>query len=369
MDLNKEDIALTLEAIKKSLEGNKYKSTHWGSEDNLNKFCHDTFEVNESNFWVTSAVDTSNDLVSFTKMNEQEQDIFIKCSIILQQIDKNQSTDGMMVLSEKATNPAEQMVFAFQAGMEAVHSKSYNRINSTITTTEEEEKYIKWAEENIYVQRIVNFLFDRVKSSSEIPGIPGYLRTLGYSNAVESYVFYSLFYQFLRAARVENRMMKSLEIILLIMRDESVHAGFGGVIFNNYFTLLTQEEERLNIPLEERESEKITKEFMESFTLLHELVTDLIEHLYEPFGEVYKDEVKRYSNYNFNRLFRSLGYQDVFSAEETYVREVIAADLQNVAINSDNFSLVGNAYTMLTFKPLSDNDLDKVKGELSQPLI
>lgn len=354
------------EEIKKSLEGRKYVSNHWGSEDGVDSFCNQVYEVNESNFWVTSAVDTAEDLVSFTKMNEQEQDIFIKSSIILQQIDKNQASDGMTVLAKKTENPFEQMVYLFQAGMETVHSKSYNRINSTILTTAKEQEYIAWAENNKYVQRITNFLFNKIKQSSEIPGIPGYLRTIAYSNAVESYLFYSLFYQFLRSARVENKMTKSLEIILLIMRDESVHSGFGGVIFNNYYNLLLQEEERAGITIEESETEKITEELMHDFTLLHEMVGDLISHLYEPFGEEYMREVVCYSNYNFNRLFRSLGYQDVFSEEDSWVRDSIESDLQDVSINADNFSLVGNSYSMMTFKPFNTDDVDKVKDELNR---
>lgn len=354
------------EEVKKQLEGRKYESNHWGSEDGVDAFCNQVYEVNESNFWVTSAVDTSEDRVSFTKMNEQEQDIFIKSSIILQQIDKNQASEGMSILAQKATNPFEQMVYLFQGGMETVHSKSYNRINATITSTADEKKYVEWAENNKYVQRITNFLFDKIKTSSEIPGNAGYLRTIAYSNAVESYLFYSLFYQFLRSARVENKMTKSLEIILLIMRDESVHSGFGGVIYNNYFNVLLQEEEENNIPLEDRETEKITQELMVDFTLLHELVGDLIDHLYEPFGEDYKKEVVCYSNYNFNRLFRSLGYQDVFSEEDSWVRDSIESDLQNQAINADNFSLVGNSYSMMTFKPYNQDDTNNVHAELNR---
>lgn len=351
---------------KKDFEGRKYENNHWGSEESLNDFCRKAFETNESNFWVTSAVDTSEDRVSFMKMNEQEQDIFLKCSIILQQIDKNQSTNGMVELAKKTPNPAEEMVYMFQAGMEAVHSKSYNRINSSLTTSQEEQEYIDWAENNIYVQRVINFLFGKVQDSAKIEGIPGYLRSIAYSNTIEGYLFFSLFYQFLRTARVENQMVKSLEIILLIMRDESVHHGFAGVIFNEYFTKLEKEEEEKGIPVEDRETTKITNELIEDFTFIHELVGDMINHLYEPFGEKYKDEVIKYTNYNFNRLLRSLGFKNVFSDKDSEVRHVILADLNNVDTNADNFSMVGDTYYMMDYKPFVKTNISRIERNLKK---
>lgn len=349
---------------KEDFEGRKYTNVHWGSEDALDDFCRRVYETNESNFWVTSAVDTSEDKVSFTKMNEVEQDIFLKCSIILQQIDKNQSKNGMSKLSSIARKDTESMVFEFQSGMETVHSKSYNRINSSLTTTKQEQEYIDWAENNVYVQRVTNFLFDKINSSAEIKGIPGYLRALAYSNAVEGYLFFSLFYQFLRTARVENRMIKSLEIILLIMRDESVHHGFAGVLFNQYFEALTQDEDKQGIAVEDRETTKIINELVEDFSFLNELIVDMINHLYEPFGDEYKDEVVRYTNYNFNRLLRSLGFKNVFSDEDTEVRHVILADLNKADTNADNFSMIGNTYYMMDFKPFNTANVINVKDRL-----
>lgn len=356
---------------KKDFEGVKYVNNHWGSEEALDDFCRRAFETNESNFWVTSAVDTSEDKVSFTKMNEAEQDIFIKSSIILQQIDKNQSTHGMVGLAQKTPNPSEEMVYMFQAGMEAVHSKSYNRINSSLVTSQKEKEYVEWAENNPYVQRVINFLFSKVEESAKIEGIPGYLRSIAYSNTIEGYLFFSLFYQFLRTARVENLMVKSLEIILLIMRDESVHHGFAGVIFNEYYNILKKEEDEQGIPVEDRETTKITNELIEDFTFIHELVGDMIDHLYEPFGEAYKEEVVKYTNYNFNRLLRSLGFKNVFSEEDSAVRHVILADLNKVDTNADNFSMVGDTYYMMDYKPFvkSNNETVDIRLESGGDLV
>lgn len=369
-----------MELDKKQFEGRKFRNVHWGSELPMDDFSRRTYEVNESNFWVTSAVDTSEDLVPFTKMNSVEQDVFIKSSIILQQIDKNQSTNGMAVLAQIAQNPNEEMVYAFQSGMETVHSKSYNRISSTIMSTQKEEEYIKWAEDNKYVQRVVNFLFSRISRSAELSKqegkyLAGYLRTIAYSNAVEGYVFFSLFYQFLRTARVDNRMIKALEIILLIMRDESVHHGYGGVVFNNYFKELELEEEKKGIPVEERETTKIIEELAEDFSLLHVLVNDMIHEMYSAFGEEYKLEVIRYTNYNFNRLLRSLGFNDVFFGDDAKVRAVIRADVEKADTNADNFSMIGNTYYMMKLKPFTIKNIQNVdklleeNGELVPELV
>lgn len=334
----------------------KYNSVRWGNEDNfLSTYCRDAYNTNENNFWVADAIDISEDLVSWIKLNDLEKEIFLKASVILQMIDKNQASVGMNKLASMSFSDYEEMVYMFQGGMETVHSKSYNRINATLTTSKVEEIWVDWAENNEAVQNVVGFLFSKIDEVTKEKTLPNYLKTIAYSNASERFLFFILFYPFLRFARVENKMTKTAEIIRLILRDESTHSAFGGGIFNYYY----EGNDELH-QLTDAQKDDIDNTLIQDISKVYELAINLVDELYTPFGEEYKQEVIRYANYNFNRYARSLGFTNVFNEEDTVIRGAILEELSSKDINYDNFSMTGDKYFMMEAKPFNDDNLNIV---------
>lgn len=338
----------------------QYSSIRWGNEDSfLSTYCRNAYNTNETNFWVADAIDISDDLVSWIKLNDLEKEIFLKASVILQMIDKNQASVGMNKLASMCFSDYEEMVYMLQGGMETVHSKSYNRINATLTTSKEENYWVDWAENNKAVQDVIGFLFSRIEDTTKEKTLVNYLKTIAYSNGSERFLFFILFYPFLRFARVENKMTKTAEIIRLILRDESTHSAFGGGVFNYYY-----EGKDDKYKITDIEKDDISNTLIQDISILYQLSINLVDELYTPFGEEYKQEVIRYANYNFNRYARSLGFTNVFNAEDTQIRGAILEELSDKDINYDNFSMTGDKYFMMEVKPFTNDNLVRVYNNL-----
>ncbi len=164
---------------------------------------------------------------------------------------------------------------------------------------------------------------------------------MGASVLLESYLFYSGFFYPLYLAGL-GKMTSSGEIIDLILRDESIHGVYVGVL---------AQEKLQELPEEERKA--AVNELMELLNTLHENEERYTEQLYTGIGMT--EEVQKFVRYNANKALMNLGLEPIFPEEE--VNPIVINGLSTQTKQHDFFSKKGNGYVRTTnVEPLRDED-------------
>lgn len=139
-----------------------------------------------------------------------------------------------------------------------------------------------------------------------------------------------------------GKMTSSGEIIDLILRDESIHGLYVGVLAQEVFAELP--------PKEQAEAQET---FDGLLTLLHENEMGYTEELYTAIGLT--DEVKRFVRYNANKALMNLGLEPRFPEEE--VNPIVLNGISTHTKQHDFFSKKGNGYIRtIHIEPLRDED-------------
>lgn len=220
------------------------KPIRWNENQDMVEI--DAFKTNQKNAWVVDRVNVTSDRVSLTKMSEIEKRQYVRTFVILSRIDSTQGLEGMPSLAKHCPDPYVAGIYQYEAGMEIVHSASYNKQLATFISTAEESAEIDWVENNEKVQNVVTYLMQTLldvekklnperyeffeleegydKEGDEwldegISRLECHLLQLAYSTILESFLFYLLFYYPLYEANVKQRMTKCAEVIRLILRD------------------------------------------------------------------------------------------------------------------------------------------------------
>lgn len=158
---------------------------------------------------------------------------------------------------------------------------------------------------------------------------------------LESYLFYSGFFYPLYLAG-QGKLTASGEIINLIIRDESIHGVFVGLLAQQIFAELSAEEQ-----------EDVQKETQDLLMELYEIETAYTEEIYASIGLV--EEVNRFVRYNANKGLMNLGLEPRFEEEE--INPIVLNGLRTDTKNHDFFSVKGNGYVKATnVEKLSDDD-------------
>lgn len=353
--LDKEELDKFLGKVLLETE-NKYvrkpvKSIEWNNCDDTHII--QTHRVNQKNAWVTDRVNVTNDRTLWTKMSERDKKQFIKTFVVLSRIDSEQGLIGMDELADNSPCTYTAGVFRYQSGIEIVHSESYNRQLATFISTEEEMKYVEWANNSEEVDAVIGFLIERIinvkyEENKEV----SFILQTAFSTILESYLFYLLFYYPLYEANVRNRMTRCAEVIRLILRDESVHGAFSGYIFRKYLKEETEEtQEYIKVKIEEFMSE------------LYSRVETMLRVIYE--DEFIIEDIQRFANYNFNRTLSNLGYEPVFTGDDVDFHASLRAEVdEGTDVTHDIFSMVGNVYFMMKSEDFTEKHTELVENQL-----
>lgn len=288
-----------------------------------------------TNFWLPEAIPVSNDLQSWAKLTEAEQLTTQKVFAGLTLLDTMQSA-GADEIKRHALTLHEEAVMSNISFMEAVHSRSYSSIFSTLNSTEEINNIFRWVVEDDYLQKkaqIVQSYYDE--------GDPLKMRVA--SVMLESFLFYSGFYwPFYLSAH--GKLTNTADIIRLIVRDEGIHGYYIGYKYQKALETKIPE----------------VKKSMETFT--RDLATELYENeiiytrnLYDPVGLT--EDALHFIRYNMNKAMMNLGYEAPFSADQTKVSAAILASLSpDGNENHDFFSGAGSSYVMAEVEELDESD-------------
>ncbi|MBJ6361564.1 class 1b ribonucleoside-diphosphate reductase subunit beta [Paenibacillus sp. GCM10012307] len=312
------------------------KAVNWNRPDD--DYTSMFWNQNIMQFWTDEEIPLSDDKMSWIELNDTERDLYMKVLGGLTLLDTVQGGIGMPKIMEHVEGLQRKAVLAFMGMMEQIHAKSYSSIFTTLATTEEIDEVFRWVELNPYLQKkadIISRYYKNIETTKDL------YMAMGASVLLESYLFYSGFFYPLYLAGL-GKMTSSGEIIDLILRDESIHGVYVGVL---------AQEKLQELPEEERKA--AVSELMELLNTLHENEERYTEQLYTTIGMT--EEVKKFVRYNANKALMNLGLEPIFPDEE--VNPIVINGLSTQTKQHDFFSKKGNGYVRTTnVEPLRDED-------------
>ncbi|WP_040949122.1 class 1b ribonucleoside-diphosphate reductase subunit beta [Gorillibacterium massiliense] len=312
------------------------RAVNWNRPDD--DFTQVFWKQNIMQFWTDDEIPLSDDKMAWIKLSDDERDTYMKVLGGLTLLDTVQGGVGMPKIMEHVEGLQRKAVLAFMGMMEQIHAKSYSSIFTTLATTEEIDDVFRWVEDNPHLQEKaarISTYYENIRTPKDL-----YL-AMAASVLLESYLFYSGFFYPLYLAG-QGKMTSSGEIIDLILRDESIHGLYVGV--------LAQE---ISGKLEAGERESAVRELLTLLVTLHDNEERYTESLYSAIG--LSDEVKAYLRYNANKALMNLGLEPIFPEEE--INPIVLNGISTHTKQHDFFSKKGNGYVRATkVEQLRDED-------------
>ncbi|GMX67029.1 MULTISPECIES: class 1b ribonucleoside-diphosphate reductase subunit beta [Paenibacillus] len=312
------------------------KAVNWNRPDD--DFTITFWNQNIMQFWTDDEIPLSDDKMSWLTLNDDERDLYMKVLGGLTLLDTVQGGVGMPKLLEHVEGLQRKAVLGFMGMMEQIHAKSYSSIFTTLATTEEIDGVFRWVEQNVFLQtkaETISQYYNHIRTPKEL-----YLAMCA-SVLLESYLFYSGFFYPLYLAG-QGKMTSSGEIIDLILRDESIHGLYVGVLAQEVFAGLSEEDQ-----------EDATETLLGLLRYLHGNEERYTEQLYASVGLV--DEVKAFLRYNANKALMNLGQDPLFEEEE--INPIVLNGISTRTKQHDFFSKKGNGYVRtIHVEPLTDDD-------------
>lgn len=315
----------------------EYTAANYAQEDD--HFTQSFLKQNQTQFWLPDEISLTPDLLSWKASTKEEQTAYMRVLGGLTLLDTEQGV-GIPRLIPFVEGHQRQALLTFMSAVEnSIHAKSYSNIFLTLATREEIDGVFEWVRTNPYLQKKADIIVTNYKSIKEGDDISLYKAFVS-SVLLESFLFYSGFYYPLWMYG-QGRLMQSGEIINLILRDESIH----GV----YIGLLAQE-------IYNRQSAAVKAGLTEwVYTTLDELYKNEVlytQEIYDPIGLTY--DVLNFVQYNANKALSNIGMENAFEHGE--VNPIVINGLSTKTKSHDFFSMKGNGYKKATVEPIHDCD-------------
>lgn len=310
------------------------QAVNWNRPDD--DFTMMFWNQNIMQFWTDDEIPLSDDKMSWMTLNEDEKEAYMRVLGGLTLLDTVQGGVGMPQIMEHVEGLQRKAVLGFMGMMEQIHAKSYSSIFTTLASNEEIDEIFRWVEQNPMLQTkaaTIREYYTSINSPREL-----YL-AMASSVLLESYLFYSGFFYPLYLAG-QGKMTCSGEIIDLILRDESIHGVYVGVLAQEVFARLDEEEQK-----------DVSDTLQGLLKDLHANEEQYTELIYTKIGLV--DEVKTFLRYNANKAFMNLGLEPPFEDEE--INPIVLNGIRTDTKQHDFFSKKGNGYVRaLNVEPLTD---------------
>lgn len=316
------------------------KAINWNKIDN--NFVKLFWDQNIRQFWVDEEISLVEDRKHWDKLTKEQKDTYEKILAGLTLLDTEQGGVGMPLILDKIEDLHVKAVFAFMGAMEQMHAKSYSTIFSTFSSSEKISELFDWVEENKYLQykvKKVDKYYRKIDNEEEL-----YFALIT-SVLLETFLFYSGFFYPLWFSG-QGKLVGSGEIINLIIRDESVHGTFVGLIAQNIFKKFDQETK-----------EKLRKK-------VYDLMLDLYQNEFKYTKELYDkvnltDDVIKFIQYNADKALMNFGFDPYFNIEDKDINPIILNGLDTETKTHDFFSTKGNGYIKpIIHEELSDEDFE-----------
>lgn len=291
-------------------------------------------------FWTDDEIPLSDDKMDWINLSEDEKRTYMEVLGGLTLLDTIQGGVGMPQILEHVDNLQRKAVLAFMSMMEQIHAKSYSSIFTTVATTEEIDSIFSWVEKNPRLQYKADFIQAYYK---DIHNPYTLFMAMAASVMLESYLFYSGFFYPLYLAG-QGKMTSSGEIIDLILRDESIHGLYVGLLAQELFAELTPEQQGW-----------ARNEVMNMQTTLMANEDKYTEEVYDRIGLT--DQVKDFLRYNANKALMAIGFDPIYDHAE--INPIVENGIKTQTKQHDFFSKKGNGYVRsLNGRPLRDEDFN-----------
>lgn len=209
----------------------------------------------------------------------------------------------------------------------------------TLLSTQEIDELFDWVENEPTLQRKAELVLEQYNNTKTEKGL--YLSMVT-SVFLESFLFYSGFFYPLFLAG-QGKMVASGEIISLILRDESLHGKFIGLLAQEIFDKFSQ--------TEKEENKVIVKEI---FYKLYKNELEYVSEVYKNSG--LEEQVIKFMQFNANTAFTNLGFEKEFDITEIDINPIVLNGLSTETKTHDFFSTKGNGYQKGIYEELTDED-------------
>ena len=270
-----------------------HKAVNWNVEDD--GFTQAFWDQNVKQFWLPEEISVSKDLKTWADLSESEKELYKKVLAGLTLLDTKQGNNGVPSMMSLTDNLQRKAVLSFMGTMEEIHAKSYSSIFMTLLTTPQIEELFNWIETEPTLQKKAELILDQYENTNDQRSL--YLSMVT-SVFLESFLFYSGFFYPLYLAG-QGKMVASGEIISLILRDESLHGKYIGLLAQEIYDSFN-DEDKLEL---KNNVYKIFKNLMDN-------EIEYTKKIYNESGLV--EEVITFLQYNANRALENLGFDKYY---------------------------------------------------------
>ena len=300
------------------------------------------WEQNIRQFWIESEIPLSDDKIVWMNLTEKEQETFKNVLVGLTLLDTEQGSSGMPKIAEKIPSLQSKAVLSFMGFMEHMHAKSYSSIFSTLCTAQEIEELFASVTKNELLQTKVSKILSYYNNITDDKSL--YLAMVS-SVFLETFLFYSGFYYPLYLSG-QGKMVNSGEIINLIIRDESIHGVYVGLLAQKIFKSLSI-----------KEQQEVHQETHDLLIFLYNNELKYTKFLYDEINLT--ESVNRFIEYNADKALMNLGLEPHFNIQEEDINSIVLNGLNTETKNHDFFSTKGNGYIKtLNVDTLTDDDFN-----------
>lgn len=312
-----------------------HKAVNWNKEDD--NFTQAFWDQNVKQFWLPEEISVSKDLKVWNELSETERSLYKKVLAGLTLLDTKQGNNGIPSMMSLTENLQRKAVLSFMGTMEEIHAKSYSSIFTTLLSNREIDELFDWIESEETLQRKADLILQQYENTTDEKSL--YLSMVT-SVFLESFLFYSGFFYPLFLAG-QGKMVASGEIISLILRDESLHGKYIGLLAQEKFEKFNEEEKK-----------QLKNKMYEIFNNLMENEIKYTKLIYNESG--LEEEVINFLQYNANRALENLGFEDYYKVKP--VNSIVLNGLSTETKTHDFFSTKGNGYQKGIYEELEDED-------------
>lgn len=312
-----------------------HKAVNWNVEDD--GFTQAFWDQNVKQFWLPEEISVSKDLKTWADLSESEKELYKKVLAGLTLLDTKQGNNGVPSMMSLTDNLQRKAVLSFMGTMEEIHAKSYSSIFMTLLTTPQIEDLFNWIETEPTLQKKADLILAQYENTNDQRSL--YLSMVT-SVFLESFLFYSGFFYPLYLAG-QGKMVASGEIISLILRDESLHGKYIGLLAQEIYDSFN-DEDKLEL---KNNVYKIFKNLMGN-------EIEYTKKIYNESGLV--EEVITFLQYNANRALENLGFDKYYEVGK--INPIVLNGLSTETKSHDFFSTKGNGYQKGIYEELEDED-------------
>ncbi|KPI49113.1 class 1b ribonucleoside-diphosphate reductase subunit beta [Clostridioides sp. ZZV15-6383] len=312
-----------------------HNAVNWNREED--GFTQAFWEQNVKQFWLPEEISVSKDIKVWNELSDKEKELYKKVLGGLTLLDTKQGNNGIPSMMSLTENLQRKAVLSFMGTMEEIHAKSYSSIFMTLLSNSEIDELFEWIETEPTLQRKADLVLAQYENTTNQEGL--YLSMVT-SVFLESFLFYSGFFYPLYLSG-QGKMVASGEIISLILRDESLHGKYIGLLAQEIYDSF----------------DVIDKEILEEkmYSILYSLMENEIEYtnvIYRESG--LEKEVVNFLKYNANRALENLGFEKLYTVGD--INSIVLNGLSTETKTHDFFSTKGNGYQKGVYEELEDED-------------